>query len=134
MLSMSGSNEPSSTNHPVEKETDRQDLVRPVIPSPNSSISISDIVKSLEEKGLPFTHTLFEEFVGRFQTTPRQNGKLYRQFRYAMQKAEEQLAAKYNGKWESKSIQIDRKPSKQFWLVVSEGEKSQGLNRYATND
>jgi len=125
----------SSTQRVTGKKIESHVVARPATISSDApasehteSIEIDDIVKSLEAKGFPFTHTILEEFVNRFQTTPRKNGKLYRQFRYAIQKSEERLAAKYKGRWDSKSIMIDRKPSKQFWLISNEVENAEEDN------
>ena len=82
--------------------------------------SIEELTESLEEKGKPFSHTLYQEFVGRMGVYPRQNGNLYRRFREVLQGAQAKLANKYNGHWESKRETIEGKPAKRFWLVENE--------------
>jgi hypothetical protein len=117
----------------AKNETIQQALISPAaMPikgstpvTPGELPKVGDIVKSLEKKGFPFTHTIYEEFVNQFQTTPRKNGTLYRQFRNALKDAADQLASRYNGHWESKSISMDKKSSKEFWLVRNEIENAQ---------
>ena len=135
---LSDFNAPSSS--PQEKETGLQVRSRLVSISsdkpamkPMDFPEISDIVKSLEDKGRPFTHTIYEEFVNRFQKYPRQDGKLYRKFRGTLKSAQKQLASRYKGHWETKKFSIDGKPSAQFWLVSDENVKESNIQNLITD-
>jgi hypothetical protein len=79
--------------------------------------TIEDLIKSIEDRGRPFSFNTAKELIARFNTHPRQDPYRYNKLHASFDYVKELMSKKYGGHWIEEKERIDGRVTKRFKLI-----------------